>query len=427
MTLTPYRSFLRLLSLGLLLVPVTTAPAQNGNEIHPDEQVEGDWVNDVPCSKESQGLGFIKGHEFRLCFKFSANELQPKPGGGTSWPTLRFESYTKRTSPNLTGVDLKVDHVEDHPGLIIDKVEPIGPERNFGRLSSIQEFVTKIGVRSEAQSDDYPLTLSITSGTETGDRKIEFRLPLLVPDKRPIAVQRSTRTEIDCWAGSKCSDLQLHFQNSLPYKLTITNVTINSDDLLEPKPAFIEANSLDANSENDITIGLKAKPMTFTRVFSGFGKPQMTIKIDYKDDYDRVLHSQAEMGFQIRPNILVLAIFLVLGAVVGTLVRIDLGRLQKAGVISRRERFVFAGTTFASGILVCLIALFANIKLVVLNDQNSYSAWDPKVLFFTALIATVSGLPILYAYLKVPRPADANVGGEQQMALAKDLKPPGQP
>jgi hypothetical protein len=300
--------------------------------------------------------------------------------------------------------------------LIIEKVEPIGPPRNFGRLSSVQQFSTKIGIRSEAQSDDYPLSLSITSGDETGDRKIEIRLPLLVPAKHSIVVQKTTPAEIDCWAGSKCSDLQLHFENTLPYKLTIANISVTSDDLLEPQPTFIETNALDANSENDITFRLKAKPMTFTRVFSGFGKPQLRIKIDYKDDYNRVLHTQSDMGFQIRPNLLVLAIFLVLGAAVGTLVRIDLGRLQKAGVISRRQRIIFAATTFASGILVCLIALFANIKLIVLSDQNAYSAWDPKVLFFTALVATVSGLPILYAYLKIPRPPEANAPAGEQAA-----------
>lgn len=426
MTLTPYSRFLKVLSLGLLLAPLTIAPAQNRNEIHPDDHVEADWVDEVPCSKESQGLGFIKEREFRLCFKFNANELQPKPGGLTNWPTLHFESYTKRTNKNLTSIDLKVDHDDDHRGLIIEKVEAIGPERKFGTQSSMQEFSTKIGIRSEAQSDDYPLSLSITSGNETGDRKIEIRLPLLVPAKQSIVVQKSTPSEIDCWAGSKCSDLQLHFENTLPYKLTIANVIINSDDLLEPQPAFIETNSIDANSENDITIRLKAKPMTFARVFSGFGKPQLRIKIDYKDDYNRVLRSQTEMGFQIRPNLLILAIILVLGAAVGTLVRIDLGRLEKAGVISRRQRIIFAATTFASGILVCLIALFANIKLVVLSDQNSYSAWDPKVLFFTALIATVSGLPILYAYLKVPRPPEASAKPEEQ-AAPKDGNAPQHP
>ena len=184
----------------------------------------------------------------------------------------------------------------------------------------------------------------------------------------------------------------------------MSDVSVTSDDLLEAKPLVKVTDAIDANSETDITFPLKAKGVTFTRAFNGFGKPQLKIKVDFKDDFGRVVHTESKMGFSIRPNLLILAIFLVLGAVVGTLVRIDLGRLQRAGVISRKERIVFAVTTFASGILVCLIALFANIKLIVLNE-NAYSAWDPKTLFFTALIATVSGLPILYAYLKIPRQA----------------------
>ena len=415
MTPTSHRILVVILSLGILLLPSSLTLAQTANEQHPEEQVDDSWVKDVPCrdNKETEGHGFIKGLEFRLCLSFTANELQPRTGN-INWTNLRFESYTKRTNKNLTAIVLKVDHEDDHPGLITDKVEAIGPARRYGQSSSSQKFETKIGIRSDARSDKYPLSVSITSGNDTGDRKIEFRLPILAPGKDSIVVEKSTRTEIDCWAGSTCSELQLHFENSHPYGVTITGVTLISDDLLDAKPLSMNANTLDPNSEKDITFSLRAKPMTFTRVFSGFGKPQLTMKIEYKDDYERILRSQEEMGFQIRPNILVLAIILVLGAVVGTIVRIDLGRLQKAGLISRKERVVFATTTFASGILVCLIALFANIKLVVLNDQNSFSAWDPKVLFFTALVATVSGLPILYAYLKLPRQASANTGTQQQ-------------
>lgn len=154
----------------------------------------------------------------------------------------------------------------------------------------------------------------------------------------------------------------------------------------------------------DLNIVLKAKPITLSRIFRGFGRPEVTARIDYEDEYGRALSTQTMVDLNIRPNILVIGIFLVLGAAIGTLVRIDLGRLQRAGVISKKERAVFAATTFASGIIVCLIALFANIKLVVSSD--SYSAWDPKVLFLTALVATVTGLPILYAYLKLPRPTE---------------------
>ena len=75
MTLTPNRPFVKVLWWALLLLTLTNAAAQNRNEIHPDEQVESDWVNDVPCSKESQGLGFIKGREYRLCF-FRTSEVK---------------------------------------------------------------------------------------------------------------------------------------------------------------------------------------------------------------------------------------------------------------------------------------------------------------------------------------------------------------
>jgi len=128
---------------------------------------------------------------------------------------------------------------------------------------------------------------------------------------------------------------------------------------------------------------------------------------DYKGDCGRTLVAFTTAALQIIPNMLVIATFLILGDVIGTFIRFDLGRLQRGGIITARQRIWVAITTFASGVVVCLIALFANIKLIVLTDENSYSAWDPKVLFLTALLATVSGLPILYAYLKIPRQTPA--------------------
>jgi hypothetical protein len=413
MTLTSRFISVVIFFLGMLLLAVPIIRAQNGSEEHPEEQREDAWLNEVPCN-DPEGLFYINHHRFQLCFTFDANELQVKPGSGQYWPTIHLDSYTQRTNKNLTDIAFTINHPEDHPGLDrgTGKAQPEGEAQNFRNLTSIRKFVIQVGIKN-AQSDKYPLSLSLMSDTDAADHAIEFRLPVLAPDKHSIAIERiTTTTEIECWAAKKCSDLELHFVNSLPYRLTITNVTIRSNDLLDPKPVSYDNSPLEQNSEKDVTFSLNANPMTFSRVFSGFGKPQLTMKIDYEDDYHRVLHSEMGMGFQIKPNPLVMIILLVLGAAVGTIVRIDLGRLQRAGVISRKERLVFAGTTFASGILVCAIALFANIKLVVLNDHN-YSAWDPKILFFTALIATVSGLPILYAYLKIPRQGNAS-GATQQ-------------
>ncbi|HEV2826928.1 MAG TPA: hypothetical protein VGW76_04940 [Pyrinomonadaceae bacterium] len=399
------------LVISLLAAPIVRA--DNGNEELPEVQQEDAWLNDVPC-KDPEGLFYINHRRFQLCFRFDPSELQVKPGSVEFWPTIHLDSYTQTTNKNLTDISLTVNHPEDHPGLDLDtgKALPEGETQKLTDLTSIRKFVIKIGIKN-ARSDKYPLSLSLMSDTDAADRLLEYRLPVLAADKRSVVVERiPPANEIECWAGKKCSDLEIRFTNSLPYKLTITKVTIRSKDLLDPNSVSSDNSPLEPNSEKDVTFYINANSMTFPRVFSGFGKPQLTMKIEYEDEHKRPLQSETTMEFQIKPNVLVIIILLLLGAAVGTIVRIDLGRLQRAGVISRKERLIFAGTTFASGILVCAIALFANIKLVVLNDQNSYSAWDPKILFFTALIATVSGLPILYAYMRIPRQAGA--GGSTQ-------------
>lgn len=407
--------FSLMLMLGLILAAIPTGVGQSPSERHPDQLKEDAWVLEVPCrgNEEREGIGFIKEREFRLCFDFNEFELQPKPGVEANWVPLTIVSYTKGTGQNLTDIKLSADHPEYHPGLTIDNrtVEMVGPQRPFGNLTSKQEFRCKIGIADYAKSDRYPLEVAITSGEDIAAQKVSFKLPILTPDPNLVSVQKKSPAVIDCWTGSQCAPLQLQLLNTIPYHLIVNNISITSDDLLEDKldeDLLDNARSLDIGSTpRDVTLKLKAKPMTVPRLFSGIGKSQVTMRFDYKDDYGRTFPSK-EISFdlQIRPNVAILAIFLILGAVVGTLVRIDLRRMKRAGLITKTQYAIFAATTFASGILVCLIALFANIKLVVLNEQN-YSAWDPKVLFLTALIATVSGLPILYAYLKLPPKQDA--------------------
>ncbi len=399
-----------MLMLGLILTPIPTGVGQNRTEMHPDQQQDDEWVAEVPCKgNEREGVGYIKEQEFHLCLDFKEFELQPKPGVDANWIPLTIVSYTKRTGKNLTEIKLSVDRPEYHPGLTPETVEKVGPEKPVGRLTSKQEFQSKIGIAKDAKSERYPLKAAITSGSDTAT--VSFKLPILAPDPNLVLVQKKSSAVIDCWTGSQCAPLQLQLLNTIPYHLAVTNISITSDDLLEDKldeGLSDEARSLDIGSTpRDVTLKLKAKPMTVPRLFSGIGKSQVTMRFDYKDDYGRTFPSkEISLDLQIRPNMVILAVFLILGAAVGTLVRIDLRRMKRAGLITKTQYAIFAATTFASGILVCLIALFANVKLVVLNDQN-YSAWDPKVLFLTALIATVSGLPILYAYLKLPPKQDA--------------------
>ena len=331
--------------------------------------------------------------------------LQPASDGTENNAEIYIISYTKKGAGNLTDLDIVPVSPEDNPGLIIGKAEPLGPERS-STLSSARFYKVSIQITQQARSKKYPIAAVVTSGTTK--QTIGFKLPILAPDTALIEVEKKPGALVDCWAGSDCSSLEVVVRNKLPYKITISNISISSEDLLHNKPNGEYATEFSNNSlPTDLSVPMKAKPITFRRVFSGFGAPQVKMRIDYKDEFGRPLFTQTTADLQIRPNMLVIAIFLILGAVIGTLVRIDLGRLQRANIITKRQRIVCGATTFASGIVICLIALFANIKLIVWTDQNSYSAWDPKVLFLTALVATVSGLPILYAYLKLPRQSEA--------------------
>jgi len=404
MECSPRKYVLLVLVVALLVSGYRVGFGQTG-EVHPEEFNDDPWVSEVPCRGDSkrEGRGFIRDREFRLCFKFEENMLQPTAGGGTNYSDLLILSYTSKGQPNLSEITIDRILPEEHPGLIFGEIIPLGPERSSA-TSSLRVFKVPIQVNDQARSGYYPIAVKITSGAETAERKVDFRLPILAPNSTSISIDNKQRALIDCWAGRDCSPLELEVRNKLPYDIKISNISVSSEDLLENKPQGEYLLGIEKNSPpRDLNLIMKAKSITLRRVFSGFGTPKVTMRIDYKDEFGRSLFTENTANLEIRPNLLVIFIFLLLGAAIGTIVRIDLGRLRRAGFITQTERIVMVITTFLSGLLVCIIALFANIKIVALNDESSYSTWDPKVLFFTALIATVSGLPILYAYLKIPR------------------------
>lgn len=391
--------------MALLLLVSLPSIAFGEQEFQLEELNDDAWVAEVPCrgNASTEGRGWIGDREIRLCFKFQENMLQPTSEGGTNYSDLYIVSYMKKGASNLSDINLVPVFPEDHPGLILGKAVAVGPERN-STLSSARLFKASVQVTDQARSKKYPIEAVITSGTTT--ERISFSLPILAPGNASIEVVKKAGALVDCWTGSNCSPLEMVVRNKLPYKVTISNISISSEDLLQNKPIGNNLTEISNNSPPlDLSVAMKANSITFRRLFSGFGAPQVTMRIDYKDEFGRPIFTETTADLQIRPNVLVIAILLIVGAVIGTFVRIDLGKLQRAGIITGRQRVVFAITTFVSGIIVCLIALFANIKVIVWSDQNSYSAWDPKVLFLTALITTVSGLPILYAYLKLPRPS----------------------
>jgi len=224
-----------------------------------------------------------------------------------------------------------------------------------------------------------------------------------------LELTKESQKSVECWSGKLCSTLNLVVINKLPYPIELTQVSVTSEpsDLLQATASSTPLKLKSGNSPQQVTISLQAKPLSFFRALSGLRIPKAYLNVNYQDQYGRESLQQISMDLEVRPNLVLLATMLLLGAIAGTIVRIDLSRLQKANVITKKQRLVFAFITFATGVLVCVIALFANLRLVVFADQSTYSAWDPKMLFLTSLIGTIGGIPVLYARLKLPSPSEA--------------------
>jgi hypothetical protein len=138
-------------------------------------------------------------------------------------------------------------------------------------------------------------------------------------------------------------------------------------------------------------------------VFAGFGKaPRVDLLVSYQASGFTFVKT-VPVNLQIKPNFLILTTTVLLGVFFGTIIRIDLRRLEKSGLITRKQLIAFACTTICTGIFVSLVALLANLKLVAFEEERIYSSWDPRVLFLTGLIGTIGGIPLIYGLLKLPK------------------------
>ncbi len=348
----------------------------------------------------------VDGRQFRLCFELSADKLQPASDGSANSSEMYITSYTKKGRPNLTALNIARVLPEVYPGLILGDAVAEGPEQSSGS-SSKRVFKVSVGVATQSRSGRYPIEVGMTIGKQTAEQRVGFTLPILVPTNNSVLVKPKNQSLVDCWAGSNCSALELEVQNKLPYKVSIANISIASGDLLDSQPTGNYLIDIDTNSvPRDLSLIMTAKRISLSRMLRGLGLPELKFRIDYRDEYGRSFSTESQANLEVRPNFVMIALLLIIGAAIGTYFRLDPGRLQRINLTTRKQQWGFMATTFASGIFVCLLAIFFNIKIVVFSNDNSLSAWDPKMLFATALVATFGGLPLIYAYFKIPQPKD---------------------
>ena len=178
----------------------------------------------------------------------------------------------------------------------------------------------------------------------------------------------------------------------------------NQDGLVEDRSTFsqqLKTIPVD-NVPHNVDISVQAKSLSWSGVFAGFGKaPRADLLVRYQargHTFEKTVPVNLKSNRIFDPRDHGTA-----GSLFGTIIRIDLRRLEKSGLINRRQLIAFACTTISTGIFVSLVALLANIKLVAFEEERIYSSWDPRVLFLTGLVGTIGGIPLIYGLLKLPK------------------------
>jgi hypothetical protein len=384
----------------LILGPATVCGADMGSIPAPPA-----WVDQVPCNGKTNAVtqAFDFGKSVLLCLDYDPKKLRADPDKERREVPLLITSYTAKDGGivDVTRIDLRSTAQR---GLEFPLPPSYGKPPSCPAACSCRTFSFLINiVTREVRSDDYHAKFSVQLGKEIGYPEFDFAVA--APGDW-LELDPHSGSAISCWTGSDCSNLRLKLINKLPWEVTILNIEANNQDgLVEDQSKFNPQQSsipVD-NVPHNVDVSVQAKSLSWSGVFAGFGKaPRVDLLVSYQASGHTFVKT-VPVNLQIKPNFLILTTTVLLGVFFGTIIRIDLRRLEKSGLITRKQLIAFACTTITTGIFVSLVALLANLKLVAFEEERIYSSWDPRVLFLTGLIGTIGGIPLIYGLLKLPK------------------------
>ena len=110
---------------------------------------------------------------------------------------------------------------------------------------------------------------------------------------------------------------------------------------------------------------------------------------------------------------------MLIGVIIGAILKLYLQRLQQQGVISRREVFVAVSITSLIGLVVSFIAVVGRVKIIAFDEMGSYD--NPAVIFVISLAGAVGGAQLLSTLLKL----GSNSSNSSSAATAPSTPPSG--
>ena len=281
---------------------------------------------------------------------------------------------------------------------------PIGKDTNIDATTGLQTTNFKFIAAIPEDTDPRIYLMSIVFAHPGSDEvsRSNFWLYLGVRNNGKLSVVTDDVTTTEFYTGTT-NPYRLELQNNFPdYPVNIRSITIKSHPfgLIESATIPIENFSIDPFQRGSIDLNLKTAPMSFGNLLSGFSDSNRLIfNVTYDDGYGHVITDLIHpVKVKVKPRDRVLILAMLVGVVIGAVLKCYLQRLQQQGVISRREVIIAVGITSLIGLVVSFVAVVGRIKIIAFDQMGSYD--NPAVIFVISLAGAVGGAQLLSTFLK---------------------------
>ena len=206
--------------------------------------------------------------------------------------------------------------------------------------------------------------------------------------------------------ASRKNEFLFTIQNNFPDYTAIiksVNITASRPELLsnvDVSSLNPPADEIESLQTSHAVARFDVAGMTLRDLVIGFPeKAHLNVDVTYTDGYGRTISDvHQEFPITLRPRDRVLYLAILIGVVVGALIKIYLQRLQSQGVINTREVAKAVAITVMIGLVVSVIALAGQIKITAFELTGSYD--KPIVIFIIGLTGALIGAQVLMSWFQ---------------------------
>ena len=247
----------------------------------------------------------------------------------------------------------------------------------------------------------YVITITLKYPGEKNTNR-SFDLYVGVRNKGKLNVVADAGSTTEFFTGTY-NAYRLELENNFPdFPVNVRSISIKSDPsgLIESATVPVPKLSIDPLQRGTVDLNLKTAPMSFTNLLSGFSdSTRMIVQVSYDDSFGHVITDYTyPIKVKIRPRDRVLVIAMLIGVLIGAVIKLYLQRLQQQGVITKREVLVAVSVTSLIGLVVSFIAVVGRIKIIAFDQMGSYD--NPAVIFIIGLAGAVGGAQLLSTFFK---------------------------